>query len=171
MAVVVFLTGVFYVSGLLFLATDTPPSTNTQAVKASTSSEVYPGYFRLLYFLPSFFVTFLPRALRFWVGIFHPQAFFYLALLPQIFWHVFVTQMRAGTLHTGSSYRICACPHRVVHSGWRMDLNYLYCSYKTIDLSMRQRATKYRVKTSLLNIFRLFKVIWKDYKNTLNKTW
>ena len=36
---------------------------------------------------------------------------------------------------------------------------------------LRQWATKYRVKIELLNMFCLFKVIWKDYKNTLNKTW
>ena len=47
-------------------------------VKASTSSELYPGYFRLLYFS----VTFLPRALRFWVGIFYPRAFFILGSFP-----------------------------------------------------------------------------------------
>ena len=36
---------------------------------------------------------------------------------------------------------------------------------------LRQWATKYRAKIELLNMFRLLKVIWKDYKNTLNKTW
>ena len=72
--VVVFFTGGFYVSGLLFLATSTPPSL-FRPVKASSSSEFYPGYFRLLYFTSS------------------PH-----------FWHVFVTQMRrAGTPHPGSS--------------------------------------------------------------------
>ena len=29
-----------------------------------------------------------------------------------------------------------ACPHRVVPSGWCMALNYSYCSYKTINLSI-----------------------------------
>ena len=48
-------------------------------VNASTCSELYPGYFRLLYFS----VTFLLRALRFWVGIFfYPQAFFALLSFP-----------------------------------------------------------------------------------------
>ena len=36
---------------------------------------------------------------------------------------------------------------------------------------LRQWGTKYRVKIELLNMFHLFKVIRKDYKNTLNKTW
>ena len=47
-------------------------------VKASTSSELYPGYFPLLYFS----VTFSPRPLRFWVGIFFAQAFFTLPSFP-----------------------------------------------------------------------------------------
>ena len=51
--VVVFLTGGFYISGLLFLATGTPPWL-LQSVKASTSSELYPGYFLLLYFCQAF---------------------------------------------------------------------------------------------------------------------
>ena len=67
----------FYVSGLLFRATGTPPSL-PGPVKASTSSELYPGYFWYLHFS----VTFLPRVLRFWVGIFYPQAFFTLLSFP-----------------------------------------------------------------------------------------
>ena len=69
----------FYVSGLFFHATDTPPWL-LRPVKASASSELYPGYFWLLYFT----VTFLPQALRFWVGIFYPQAFFTLRSFPTI---------------------------------------------------------------------------------------
>ena len=38
--------------------------------------------------------------------------------------------------NTLSRIFICACPHRVVPSTWRMDLNYSYCCYKTIDLSI-----------------------------------
>ena len=48
-----------------------------RSVNASTSSELYPGYFRLLYFS----VKFLPWALRFSVGIFYAQAFFALCSL------------------------------------------------------------------------------------------
>ena len=54
-------------------------------VKVSTGSELYPGCFWLLYFLPGFFVTVLPLALRFWVGIFYPQTFFNLTLLHRYF--------------------------------------------------------------------------------------
>ena len=67
----------FYVSGLLFHATGTPPWL-LGPVKASISSELYPGYFRLLHFS----VTFLPRVPRFWVGIFYPQEFFTLRSFP-----------------------------------------------------------------------------------------
>ena len=49
LVVVVFVTGGFYVSELLFLATGTPPWL-PRPVKASTSSELYPGYLWLLYF-------------------------------------------------------------------------------------------------------------------------
>ena len=52
--------------------------------------------------LPGFSVTILPRALRIWVGVFYPASVFYLTLLYRHFWHVFVTQMRAGTPHPGS---------------------------------------------------------------------
>ena len=37
--------------------------------------------------------------------------------------------------NTPSRILVCACSPRVVPSGWCMDLNYSYCSYKTIDLS------------------------------------
>ena len=61
---VIFLTGGFYVSRLLFLATSTPPWL-LRHVNASASSELYPGYFWLLYFFQVFSSTVLPWALRF----------------------------------------------------------------------------------------------------------
>ena len=45
----------------------------------------------------------------------------------------FVTQTRAGTPHPESS---CACPRKVVPSGWCMAFNYWCLNYKTIDLSV-----------------------------------
>ena len=62
-------------SRLLYHVTGTPPWF-LRPVKASTSSELYPDYF----WLP--FLFHLPRALRFWVGIFYPQAFFTLRSFP-----------------------------------------------------------------------------------------
>ena len=93
--------------GLLFFATGTPPSL-LRPVKATTSSEFF---LSVALVLPSFFVTFLPRALRFLTGIFCPQAFFYLALLPHIFGTVLL--LRCGQEHPTRIF-LCACPHRVV---------------------------------------------------------
>ena len=96
---------------------------------------VLPWLLSVALLFPGFSVTVLPRALGFWEGILDPQAFFTLCSFTDILWHVFVTQMRAGT-PTPSRMLLCACPHRVVPSSWRMDLNYSYCSYKAIDLSI-----------------------------------
>ena len=65
------------ISRLLYHVTGTRPWL-LRPVKASTSSELYPDFF----WLPLLFH--LPRALRFWVGIFYPQAFFYLMILLEI---------------------------------------------------------------------------------------
>ena len=70
-----FVVVLHFVSRLLFHGTSTPPWL-LRPVKASTSSELYPDYF----WLP--FLFHLPRALRFWVGIFYPQAFFTLRSFP-----------------------------------------------------------------------------------------
>ena len=58
-----------FISRLLCHVTGTPLWL-LRRVKVSTSSELYPDYFRLP------FLFHLPQALRFWVGIFYPQAFF-----------------------------------------------------------------------------------------------
>ena len=84
--------------------------------------------------------------------------------------HSFVCDSDTGR-NTLSRIFLCACSHTVVPSGWRIDLNYWCLNYKTIDLSIAPVSTKYRVKIELLNMFCLLKVIWKDYKNTFNKTW
>ena len=65
----------YLISRLLCHVTGTPPWL-LRPVKVSTSSELYPDYFRLP------FLFHLPRALRFWVGIFYPQAFFTLRSFP-----------------------------------------------------------------------------------------
>ena len=82
--VVVFLTGGFYVSGLLFLATGTPPWL-LRPVKAFTSSVLYPGYFRLLYFCQAFRNSFTASATVL-SGHFLPTGVFYVMLLPRHFW-------------------------------------------------------------------------------------
>ena len=120
-------------------------------------------------FLPGFFVTFLPRALRFWVCIFYPQVLFYLALLPHIFWHTFVTQMRAETPHLGSSSVPALTELSLLADAWTWTTHIVVA--RPLSYQLRQSATKYRVKIKLLNMLCLFKIIRKDYKNTLNKTW
>ena len=81
--------------------------------------------------LPGFSVTVLARALRFWVGVFYR----FLPYAPSPTFLARFCDSDAGR-NTPSRILLCACPHRVVPSGWRMDLNYSYCSYKTIDLSI-----------------------------------
>ena len=70
----------YLISRLLCHVTGTPPWL-LKPVKVSTSSELYPDYFRLP------FLFHLPRALRFWVGIFYPQAFFTLRSFPTFLAH------------------------------------------------------------------------------------
>ena len=82
-------------------------------------------------FSQAFSVTVLSRGLRFWVAIFYPQAFFTLFSFSDIFGTVCDSDVGRNT---SSRILLCACLHRVVPSGWPMDLNYPYCSYKTIDL-------------------------------------
>ena len=69
----------------------------------STSSELYPDYFRLP------FLFHLLRALRFWQGIFYPQTFFTLRsfltfwrnlLLSRFHWEPAVTFLKVAGLHT-----------------------------------------------------------------------
>ena len=121
--VVVFLTGGFYVSGLLFHATGTPPWL-FRSVKASTSSELYPGYFRLLCFCQAFPSQFYHERYGFERTFFTHRRFFTLQSFPT-FLARFVTQMRDAGRNTPSRMLLCACPHRVVPSGWRMDFEFV----------------------------------------------
>ena len=84
--------------------------------------------------LPGFSVTILPRALRFWEGIFLPTGVFYLTLIHRHFWHVL--WLRCGQEHPIQDPPLClpsqSCPFRLTHG---LEL-LTYCSYKTIDLSI-----------------------------------
>ena len=99
--VVVFLTGGFYVSGLFFLATGTLPLL-VRPVKASTSPELYPDDFRLLYFSQAFPSQFYRERYGFEWAFFTHRHFVPYAPLPIFLTH-FVTQMRAGAPHAGTS--------------------------------------------------------------------
>ena len=85
---------VFHVSELLFWL--------HRPVNASTSSELYPGYFRLLYFCQAFPSQFYREHYGFeWAFFTHRR---FLNYAPSLhFLARFVTQMRAGTPRPGSS--------------------------------------------------------------------
>ena len=122
---------VFTFPGYFFLATGTPPRL-LRPVKASTGSEFYPGYFRLLYFCQAFLPQFYCERYRFEWAFFIHRRFFNL----RSFTDIFGTFCNSNVgRNTPPRILLCTCPHRVVSSGWRMDLNYSYCSYKAIDLS------------------------------------
>ena len=78
--------------------------------------------------LPGFSDTVLPRALRFWVSIFFTHRRFFTLLSFLDIFGMFCDS-DAGK-NAPSKIILCACPHRFVPSGWCMDLNYSYCSYK-----------------------------------------
>ena len=77
---------------------------------------------------------------------FLPTDVFYLKLLSHILSRF--CDSDAGR-NTPSRIILCVCPHRVVPSAWHMVLNYSYCRYKTIDLTI----VPVRHKVKLLNIF------------------
>ena len=80
-----------------------------------------------------FSITILLRALQFWAGVFLPTDVFYLALLPHILACFCDSDVGRNTL---SRILLCACPHRIVPSCWRIVWNYSYYSCKTIRLSI-----------------------------------
>ena len=85
------------------------------------------------------------------------------------FWYVFMTQMRAGTPHPGCSSVPALTELSLPADAWPWTTHIIVA--KPLIYQLRQWTTKYTVKIKLLAMFLLFKVIWKDYKNTLNKTW
>ena len=129
--VVFYLTGGFYVSGLLFLAAGTPPWL-LRPVKASIISELYPGCFWLLCICQAFPSQFYRERYDFEWAFFTHRRF-----------SPCTPSARFGTFcdsdvdrNTPSRIFLCSCPHRLVPSGWRVALNYSYCRYKTIGLSI-----------------------------------
>ena len=164
--VVVFLTGGFYISGLLSLQPALHPGFSGlwRPPPALSSTLATFGCFTLA----RLFVTVLPRALRFWVGIFYPQAFFTLHSFPT-FLARFLTQMWAGTPHPGSSSVPTLKELSLLADAWTWTTHIVVT--RQLIYQLRQWARTYRVKIEVLNMFCLLKVIWKDYKNTLKKAW
>ena len=146
--VVVFFTGGFYVSGLLFLTTDTPlwllrPWRLPTALSSTLAT------FGCFTFTRLFRHSFTVRR----------SGVFYLALLPQNFGK-FCDSDAARTRHPASSFVPALTELSLPTNAWTGTTH--------IEVT-RPKIT--RVKIKLLNLFRLFKVIRKDYKNTLNQAW
>ena len=109
-----------------------------------------------------FSVTILPRLIRFWADVFYLQAFFIL--------HSIVCDSDAGrTPHPGSPSVPALIELSLAADAWTWTTHIVVT--RPLIYQLRQWATKHRVEIRLLNMFRLFKVISKDYKTNLNKTW
>ena len=91
----------FYLHWKFLLFWATFPPWLLRPVKVSTSFEIYPDYFRLLYFCQIFSSQFYRQRYGFQWAFFIRRRF-YFTLLHQHFWHAFVTQMRAGSPYPGS---------------------------------------------------------------------
>ena len=73
--------------------------------------------------------------------------------------------------NTPSRILLCACPTELSLLADTQTWTTHIVVTRPLIYQLHLWATKYKVKIELLNIFCLFKVICKDYKNTLNKTW
>ena len=127
---VVFLTGGFYVSGLLFPC-------HRHSTPASQTREglhwlwVLPWLLSVALFFQAFLPQFYCERYGFEWAFFIHRRFFNLCSFTDIFGTFCNSNVGRNTPPRILLY---TCPHRVVSSGWRMDLNYSYCSYK-VDLS------------------------------------
>ena len=101
--VVFYLTGDFYISRLLFLATGTSPQLLRPREGSTLVLSSTLATFSCFTFARLFRHSFTASATVL-SGRFLPASVFYLTLLHRNFWHVFVTQMRAGTPHPGSFF-------------------------------------------------------------------
>ena len=98
----------------------------------------------------------------------HRLPVFYLPLLP----HIFDTLCDSDSCRntpSRSSFVPALTELSLPVGTWTWTTHIVFT--RLLIYQLRQWATKYRVKIKLLNMFRLFKIIRKDYQNTLNKTW
>ena len=133
------------------------------AVIVFTSMEVFHS---LLFDVIPHFWAFPSQFYRDWYGF--ERTFFtcrrFLPYTPS-----FVTQMQAGTPHPGSPSVPALIELSLPADAWTWTTHIVVT--RPLIYQLRQWATKYRVEIRLLNMFRLFRVISKDYKTNLNKTW
>ena len=149
----------FYVSELLFLATGTP-SWLLRPVRASISSELYPGYLRLLYFFQAFPSQFYRENYGF-ERFFTHRRFFPCTPSPHFLTRC-VTPMRAWTPHPGSSSVSALTELSPPADVWPWTTHIVVT--RPLIYQLCQRATKYRVKVKLLHMFCFFKVYGKTIK-------
>ena len=131
----------------------------SQAREGSHQLWSLPWLLSFVLLLPGLFVIVLPRVQQFWVGIFYPQEIFTWRSFPT-FLTSLVTQMDAGTPYARASSVPTLTKLSLPADAW---------TWTTHIVVTRPKIR--RVKIKLLNMFRLLKVIRKDYKKTLNKAW
>ena len=154
----VYLTGGFYISRLLFYATRISPWLLT-SMKTSTSSELYTGFFWLLYFCQTFQLQLATSAMLL-SGRFYQQALFYLPLLPH-FLARFVTQMWAGIPHPESSSVPILTKLSFPADAWSWTTHVV--DRRPLVYQLRQWATKYKF-TKLLNMCQATYACSKSYR-------
>ena len=94
-------------------------------------------------------------------AFFTQKLFLPYALSPTLLAH-FVTQVRAGTPHPGSSSVPTLTDLSLPADAWTWTIHIVVT--RPLIYQLRQWATKYRVKIKLLNMFHLFKVYVKTIK-------
>ena len=104
--------------------------------------------------------SFLPRVPRFWAGFFNRRRF--LPYTPSL-----VTQMRAETPHPGSFSVPAPTELSLPADAWPWTTDFWII--RPLVYQLRLWATNYEVKFELVNMFRLLKVIWKDYKKNFEQ--
>ena len=108
-----------------------------------------------------FSVTVFQQALRFWAGIFYPQVFFTLHSF-LTFLSRFVTQMWAGTPHPRSFSVPTLTELSLPADAWSWTTHIV--DTRPLVYQLRQFATKYRVKTKLMDMFACSKSYGKTIK-------
>ena len=104
-------------------------------------------------------------SLRFWVGVFTRRRFSPYVPSPTFLARFCDSNAGRYTPHPGSSSVPALTKPSLPADAWTWTIHIVVT--RPLIYQLRQWATKYRVKIKLLNMFCLFKVICKDYWNTL----
>ena len=156
-----YLTGGFYISGILFLATGTPAQLLRPREGPPLALRFTPATFGCFTFVKLFRHSFTASAMVLG-GRFLPADVFYLMLLHRHFWHVFVTQMRAGKPLLGFTPVPALIELSLPADAWTLTSHIVVT--RPLIYQLRQWATKYRVKIKLLNTFACSKSYVKTIK-------